>query len=175
MSNSENTSLWKNWKKKSEIDYIPLFIPLWLSLNAWLRDQHTATKDRDLIEYLKDSGSRLEGEFRRLITGADPNSETFKSNFIELYHALENASIMSRGNKISFEKSIFKIKGQHNKIEILPDLYIDADTNRLFRAYIENLYQVRCCLFHGNLNPEPKNERVIEICYLTLSTIMRNA
>ena len=36
MSSSKNISL---WKKKAEIDYIPIFMSLWLSLNAWMRDR----------------------------------------------------------------------------------------------------------------------------------------
>ena len=27
------------WKQKSKIDHIPLFISLWLSLNAWMKDR----------------------------------------------------------------------------------------------------------------------------------------
>ncbi len=47
--------------------------------------------------------------------------------------------------------SVIKRKGQHNKIEIENGLWVDSNTDRLFAAYVEIVYQVRCALFHGDL------------------------
>jgi len=58
MSNSENVSL---WKEKAKIDYIPLFISRWFSLNAWMNNRFNKTKDRDILELLKRGENPLEG------------------------------------------------------------------------------------------------------------------
>ena len=187
MSTSENVSL---WKKRAEIDYMPLFISLWLSLNAWMKGQYTEDKDRDMLEFLKKGGNRLSDRFAELIHAKDSNGIRFKGNFGELHRALLNARILydnSRwpGQVISFEscpvtwnngspklESVVKTKHQKAKIKIDDNLWVEDDTDRLFAAYMEIVYQIRCTLFHGNLAPEPGNERVIRHLYLTLSMIM---
>lgn len=192
MSNSENISL---WKKKAEIDYIPLFMSLWLSLNAWMKDRYIETKDRKLLDLLKSSEGLLKDKFSSLIDGASATSNTFKGFFSECYRALEDANLQydklpqslenEINKKISFSNcitdwnngnpsftSIIRAKSQQGKIEIDTNLWITNDNNQTFAAYIECLYQVRCLLFHGKLTPKHENERVIRAFYLTLSMIM---
>ncbi len=194
MSSSENISL---WKKKAEIDYIPLFMSLWLSLNAWMKDRFGATKnDRKLLNLLKSEENKLQGKFDSLINGrkADAQANIFKGHFAECYRALENANLKyhnlqnerdERGEKVCFSNcitdrndgqpnfnSIMKTKRQHNKVKIDSDLWIDKSIDITFPAYIETLYQVRCLLFHGNLPPKQENERVVKAFYLTLFMIM---
>ena len=60
MSSSENISL---WKKKAKIDYIPIFMSLWLSLNAWMRDRIREKTDRKIVNYLKSNGLDLKDKF----------------------------------------------------------------------------------------------------------------
>lgn len=187
MSNSENISL---WKKKAEIDYIPLFMSLWLSLNAWMRDRFNVTNDRDSLNLLKSSDSSLKDRFSELIHQGNAQSLRFKGNFAELCRALDSADIRYtkekwKQEKVSFENciidwadgspeftSILKTERQRSKIKIDDGLWVEDDNARLFAAYIEILYQVRCALFHGNLPPKLENERVIRTLYLTLSMIM---
>lgn len=59
-------------------------------------------------------------------------------------------------------------------IEIDDGLWVENDTQRLFAAYLEIVYQVRCALFHGGLAPTRENERVIRYTYLTLSAVMED-
>lgn len=54
-----NPEIFKRWKEKAEIDYIPPFMSLWLSLNAWMKDRFKYHKDRDGLEALKDSSPRF--------------------------------------------------------------------------------------------------------------------
>ena len=186
MSASENISL---WKKKSEIDYIALFMSLWLSLNAWMRDRIPENKNRERIELFKRGDNSLKDEFARLMHQDSAIAKTFRGYFSELYKALDAADIYyPRGlacNKVSFEccaidwkdgapifESILKKERQHNKIEIDTNIWVVDDNNLLFAAYIETLYQVRCALFHGDLPPKQENERVIKALYLTLSMVM---
>ena len=188
MSTSENISL---WKKRAEIDYIPPFISLWLSLNAWMRDRYIENKDREMLELLKGGGGRntLLDRFAELLYAKDSNGSRFRGNLGELHQALVNANIyINRSDKpISFANcivdwnngqpifvSLEKTKNQKGKIKIADNLWFEDNTERLFAAYIEIVYQIRCTLFHGNLSPKPENERVIRPIYLTLSMIMEN-
>ncbi len=189
MSTSENISL---WKKRAEIDYIPLFISLWLSLNAWMRDRYTVARERkrerEMLELLKRGGNTLSDRFAELIHAKDSNGSRFRGNFGELQRALVNANIpydRSQNKTVSFVYciiewnngqpefvSVLKTKYQKTKIKIDNDLWVEDNTGHLFAAYMEIVYQIRCTLFHGNLAPTPKNERVIRQLYLTLSMIM---
>ena len=201
MSSSENISL---WKKKAEIDYISIFMSLWLSLNAWMRDRIKGKTDREIINYLKSNGLDLKDEFAELMQQENAKSHKFKGNFAELYRALNNANILYtkgkvRGGKVSFENCVIDWNSGNQKLESIkaesweakedhegaenPEplsikidngLWIDSNNDRVFAAYIEILYQVRCALFHGGLSPRPENERVIKQLYLTLSMIMEN-
>lgn len=218
MSQSEKTA-WKEWQEKSIIDYTPVFISLWLSLNAWLKESlaDTINKDnelsgRKLIDYLKGSEeSQPARKFDGLLYSEKKESTTFRGYFFELYQALEDANIEfhrlpgcledSEDKKVSFshtvlywdkEQSKFEsiIKDeqqddqqdeqqddpqddpQDDKFEASENFYIDSNDNLVFRAYIENLYQIRCSLFHGDLPLNKENERVIRAFYHTLSMIM---
>lgn len=185
MSTAENIALWKN---RAEIDYIPPFISLWLSLNAWMRDRYTVVKDRDMLELLKGGGNKLSERFAELIHAKDSNGITFRGSFGELQRALVNANIpydRFQDKIISFDcciiewnngqvefVSVSRRKRQRAKIKIEDNFWVENDTNRVFAAYMEIVYQIRCVLFHGNLVPKSENERVIRHLYLTLSMIM---
>lgn len=189
MSAAENITL---WKKRAEIDYMPLFISLWFSLNAWMKDHDIAnSKDRDMLESLKRGGNRLSSRFADLIQATDSNGTRFKGNFGELHRALVNARIPYDHNQlqgqISFDscpvtwnsgsprlESVLKTKYQKGKIKIDDNFWVEDDTDRVFAAYIEIVYQIRCALFHGNLAPQHDNERVIRHLYLTLAMIMEH-
>ena len=82
------------WKKKSEIDYIPLFVFLWFSLNVWMRDRFEKERsDRKRLDMLKRSGGSLLGAFNRLILAENANGERFRAEFGELHDALVGACI----------------------------------------------------------------------------------
>ena len=59
-------------------------------------------------------------------------------------------------------------------IKLDDDVWVEGDTQRLFKAYIEIVYQVRCNLFHGDLVPDAENHRVIRLLYLTLFMTMED-
>ena len=185
MSTSESIS---QWKRKAEIDYIPLFISLWLSLNAWMRDRFPDSTDRTRLELLKRGRHSISDPFFGLIHSDEANGKIFWGSLGELHRALVNANIpyerqptrivsfsccaidWNDGNP-SFE-SVLKESKDQSKLEIDSSLWVDDNPERLFAAYIEIAYQVRCALFHGNLAPVDQNERVIKHLYLTLSAVM---
>ena len=183
------------WKQKSEIDYMPLFISLWFSLNAWMKDRFEQEKDRDNLKSLKHTNHQLSNKFAELIGDQDTNINSFRWNFGELHRSLENANILYgnkwkdlnnwKGKIISFGscpitwngknselESVLKRERQWRKIKLGDNLWVENDTPRLFAAYMEIVYQIRCALFHGDIAPIPDHERVIKQLYLTLSMIM---
>ena len=180
-----------SWKERAKIDYIPLFISLWLAFNAWIKDRFTSGRDRNLINDCKSISNPLKARFSELMDSDDASGNRFKANLAELHRSLANANIpferQEWGKHIRFENSIIEWKdgnpkfesmlkeeSQRSKIQIDERLWVDSDSDKLFAAYIEIVYQVRCSLFHGNLSPNEKNERVIKQLYLTLSMIMEN-
>ncbi len=187
MSTSQNVHL---WKQKAEIDYIPLFVSLWLALDAWMAGNFAGSTDRERLELLKGDSHQLAERFRGLLQAVDANGTRFKANLAELHRALDNARIPYDSNRfigrtIGFSDcivdwnhgqptfgTILKTKYQHNKLRIDNNLWLDHDFNRLYAVYIEIVYQIRCVLFHGKLPPTPEHERVIRQIYITLSIVM---
>ena len=186
-----------DWKERAEIDYIPLFMSLWLCLNAWVRDRIKEKNDREMINFLKHNGLELRDKFAELMSKKTAESYRFIGNFGELYRALNNAEIYYtqaklKDKKVSFESCVIDWKSNSSKVESLKTenhqddeneetsiqidqgLHVENDNFRLFAAYIEILYQVRCALFHGDLAPTLENEKVIKGLYLTLFMIMED-
>lgn len=187
MSDSENITL---WKKKSEIDYISLFVPLWLSLDAWMRDRYNENTDRQRLELFKQGSHKISDEFFTLLfDNDDARAKAFQGNLAELHKALENAKIPYDKDKkkfISFSCvrddqneseeqyiNLLKEEKQKNKIELVEGIWLDDEKAKLFRGFIEILYQIRCALFHGDLKPTTENERVVKQLYLITVEIMK--
>ena len=185
MSTSQSVYL---WKQKAAIDYIPLFIPLWLSLDAWMRDRFIQPTDRNRLELLKRGTHTLSETFSGLIQSSSADGSTFKAHLANLHRALVNTNIsyeIDRNKRVSFDcvvidwnnqprafESLVKESTAQNRLEVDVGLWLENDPSRLFAAYMEIVYQVRCSMFHGDLAPTPENERVIQHIYLTLSILM---
>ena len=178
------------WKEKAEIDYFPLFIALWFSLNAWMKDHRPGHGDRCRLNNLKKEHHSLFHKFNELIYSQDANGNSFRGSFAELHRALENAHVhynklpneiisfnscpITWNGKLSKLESVIKTKHQKGKIKIVEGLWVEDDPQRLFAAYMEVVYQIRCALFHGDIPPDHDHERVIKQLYLTLSMIMEH-
>ena len=201
-----NPEIIKLWKEKAEIDYIPPFMSLWVSLNAWMKDSFTYDIERDGVESLKDSAPLLLDKFKELIGTQSINGVLFRGYFGELHWALSNVRIpynirpaqiisfecciidWNHGNpqfdsiliegeadNLSFETPIETDEIMQETIALDDDLKVENNPERLFAAYIEIVYQIRCALFHGDLAPTPEeNKKVIQHLYLTLSMVMED-
>ncbi len=177
-----------SWKGKSEIDYFSLFVPLWLAFDAWCKDKYGHSTQRDCLEALKNDNlnNKTFQKLKTLLHGSNSISETFKGYLTQLNQALEATPIKYEGENtktLSFKnalvdkanriyENLFKITGQHDKIELIAGIYVTDEIQKIYRAYIEILYQVRCKLFHGNMSPSKENERIIKYLYLTLKELM---
>ncbi len=201
-----NPEIIKLWKEKAQIDYIPPFMSLWVSLDAWMKNRFELRKDRDELEELKKNGSSLFTKFSELIDGNNINGIIFRGYFAELHRALLSAHIPYQRHPdktISFECCMVEYKDGNPRFESIliedeednssfetliefeetdqetidldDDLTVESDPERLFVAYIEIVYQIRCALFHGDIAPtSQENKRVIQQLYLTLSMVMEN-
>ncbi len=201
-----NLEIIKLWKEKAEIDYIPPFMSLWVSLNAWMKYRFKYSKDRNGLEALKDSAPVLLDKFKELIGTQSINGVLFRGYFGGLHRALssvripynirpneivsfeccvidwnhgdpqfESILIESEASNLSSETSTEFDETRQETIKLDDDLTVENNPERLFAAYIEIVYQVRCALFHGDLAPTPEeNKKVIQQLYLTLSMVMED-
>ena len=189
------------WKQRAAIDYVPPFMNLWLCLNAWMNKKYSnLSRERDKLNKLKKDSSSLLDRFQRLLRAEDLQATLFKSYFADLHRALESADIpyhKSPDNIVRFDsclidqtinpltfESILVQPGdittnesgdvEQKPIKLDDDVWIEGDTERLFKAYIEIVYQIRCNLFHGDLVPDSENHRVIRLLYSMLWMIMED-
>ena len=187
------------WKERAAIDYVPPFMNLWLCLNAWMNNEsEKGVRERVKVNKLKEDSSSLLDRFQRLLRAEDLQATLFKSYFADLHRALVIADIpyhLYPGNIVRFdcclidqtanprtfesilvqqEEITFNASFESGDIELDDDVWVEGNTERLFKAYIEIVYQVRCNLFHGDLVPDPENHRVIRLLYSMLWMIMED-
>ena len=186
-SRSDNTS---KWKQLSEIDYFGLFIKNWLAFNSWYRGHHPDLKtDRDCIDAIKDTSDSRNSSyilFKKIFEGNDRESVSFRDNLDGLVTSLNRVTLSSDKytGAISFSnalidkesddyQNLLKLQNQKNKIK-LGTIYIIDDVDVLYKGTIELVYQVRCLLFHGELEPTDENHQVVKYCYLVVNSMMKN-
>ena len=203
MAHSDNKKI-RVWKQRAAIDYVPPFMNLWLCLNAWMTAEYPKLSgDRDKLNSLKKESSLLLDRFRALMRAEGIWATLFRSYFAELHHALVTAdiryhkfpdksvrfdcclidqtanprnfeSILVQPEEITANASFESGDIEQEVIKLDDDVCVEGDTERLFKAYIEIIYQVRCNLFHGDLVPDAENHRVIRLLYLTLFMTMED-
>ena len=164
-----------------------------------MKERFTYKREREGVESLKNSAPLLLDKFKELIGVQSINGVLFKGYFGELHRALSSAHIPYQRNPdktISFECCIIDWNNEDPQFESIliegeadteadeimqetialdDDLKVENNPERLFAAYIEIVYQIRCALFHGDLAPTPEeNKMVIQHLYLTLSMVMED-
>ena len=203
MAQSDNKNICV-WKERAAIDYVPPFMNLWLCLNAWMNNEsEDELVERDKLNNLKDKSSPLLDQFKKLMSTEGINAMLFRSYFSELHRALIIAHIPyhkfpdnivrfdcclidQQTNPRNFESILVQqeeitvdapFEGRDTEPKVIKlddDVWVEGDIERLFKAYIEIVYQVRCNLFHGDLVPDSENHRVIRLLYLMLFMIMED-
>lgn len=186
-SRSDNTS---KWKQLSEIDYFGLFIKNWLAFNSWYRGHHPdLVKDRDCLDAIKNTSDTRNSAyvfFKKMFEGTDRESVSFKDDLDGLVTSLNRVTLSSNkyAGPISFSnalidkssnhyQNLIKMQNQKNKVK-LGTIYVINDVCILYKGAIELIYQVRCLLFHGELEPSEENHQVVKYCYLVINSMMRN-
>lgn len=186
-SPSENTS---KWKLLSEIDYFGLFVKNWLAFNSWYRGHHpNLGTDRDCIEAVKNSQDARNSAFtifNRLLMGTDREAVSFRDNLDGLVTSLSRVTLTTSSyvGAISFSNALvntatsdyqdlIRTARQHNKIT-LGTISVTDEVPTLYKGTIELIYQVRCLLFHGELEPTEENHQIVRYAYLVTNSMMKN-
>lgn len=185
---------YKEWRAKAEVDYFPQLVVLWLSTNAWYRSHYseiTTRKDRDFLNKLRDDHStrnKIYTRFDRVLSAADTKDRAELINTIEaLSFALNSAQLLwdeqNASSVITFTNCLLSpnpktygslvVKKRASGITISDTLKMTDDRSALFNGCLEIIYQVRCQLVHGQLEPNDENHEVVKQCYFLLHLLMR--
>lgn len=184
---------YKEWRSKAEVDYFPQLVILWLSTNSWYRSHYSeiATKrDRDFLNKLRDDHStrnKLFARFDKLLQADGTKDRVELINHIEgLSFALNRALLLwdeeQANSVITFENCLLTpfpktygslvVKTNAQGIRISDLLKLTDDKSAMFNGLLEIVYQVRCQLVHGQLEPTDENHEVVKRCYFLLYELM---
>lgn len=186
----------EEWKNKANIDYYMHFLALWVGFNSWYIDKYSEfnlSKEREYIHKVKNEiispRNDLYEHFTSIIQAETGNKERiqFITNLESLYICLEQSNLEYNDKRLTNRKISFK-NVQHEKkwINLLEDFEKDEESINLdtisivypketfFACIIEIIYQIRCILVHGSINPDDTNNYdVIKYCYLILFALMK--
>jgi hypothetical protein len=65
-----------------------------------------------------------------------------------------------------------EVKSHASGIRISDTLKLTNDKSALFNGLLEIIYQVRCQLVHGQMEPKAENHEVVKRCYFLLRVLM---
>lgn len=184
---------YKEWRANAEVDYYPQLVILWLSTNSWYRSHYseiTGKCDREFLNKLRDDHSSRNKLFSRFDKKLQAESTKMRAellNHIEgLFFALNSASLLweeEQNNKvITFDNCLLNfppktygsliVQPRASGIRISDTLKLTDDKSVLFNGLLEIIYQVRCQLVHGQIEPNRENHEVVKQCYFLLHALM---
>jgi hypothetical protein len=185
---------YKEWRAKAEVDYFPQLVILWLSTNSWYRSHYseiTTKRDRDFLNKLRDdhsSRNKLFARFDKLLQADGTKDRVELINHVEgLSFSLNRALLLwdedQTNSAITFENCLLTpnpktygslvVKPNAQGIRISDLLKLTDDKSALFNGLLEIVYQVRCQLVHGQLEPTDENHEVVKRCYFLLYELMK--
>lgn len=184
---------YKEWRANAEVDYYPQLVILWLSTNSWYRSHYseiTGKRDREFLNKLRDdhsSRNKLFAHFDKKLQAEGTKMRAELLNHIEgLFFALNSASLLweeEQSNKvITFDNCLLSlapktygslvVQLRASGIRISDTLKLTDDKSVLFNGLLEIIYQVRCQLVHGQIEPNRENHEVVKQCYFLLHALM---
>lgn len=184
---------YKEWRANAEVDYYPQLVILWLSTNSWYRSHYseiTTKRDRDFLNKLREDHSTRNKIFTRFdkllqAAGTKEHAELI-SNIEALSFALNRALLLwdeeQSSSAINFENCLLTpnpktygslvVKLRSPGIRISESLKLTDNKSALFNGLLEIIYQARCQLVHGQMEPKDENHEVIKQCYFLLHALM---
>jgi hypothetical protein len=192
----------KEWFTKSQVDYFSSFVSLWLSCNSWYNFHYSLANDREHINKVKSdftNTNKLFKEFDKLFNGSFTKEQKSLFANIELLHYSLNRKVLNAPSllkPLNFENVLIdysqkavttayteitiknaktitgKLKASANGVDF-GDLVFINDSKKVFAGLFEIIYQVRCLLVHGDLEPTEDNHEIIKYCYLILADLMK--
>lgn len=184
---------YKEWREKSEVDYFPQLVILWLSTNSWYRSHYSeiaSRKDRDFLNKLRDDHStrnKLFARFDKLLQADETKARAELISTIEaLSFALNRALLLwdeaDAGSAITFENCLMTpnpktygnlVVSKHSAgITISSTLKLTDNKSLVFNGFLEIIYQVRCQLVHGQLEPNDDTHEAVKQVYFLLRILM---
>lgn len=184
---------YKEWRTKAEVDYFPQLVILWLSTNSWYRSHYSeinSKRDREFLNKLREDHStrnKLFARFDKILQAADTKEHPeLISNIEALFFALNRAELLwdeeQSSSVITFENCLATsnpktygslVVNKHSPgIRISDSLKLTDDKSAVFNGLLEIIYQVRCQLVHGQLEPKSENHEVVKQCYFLLRKFM---
>ena len=184
---------YQEWRKKSEIDYVPQLLILWLSTNSWYKSHYSeivSKNDREFLNKLRDDHStrnKLFSRFKKIFEdeGTKGHGElisTIEALSFALNRALLRWDEDDPASAITFENCLLThnpktygsllVKKQAQGIKIGKALKITDDKSAFFNGLLEIIYQVRCQLVHGQLKPNDETHEAVKQVYLLLRILM---
>lgn len=141
--------------------------------------------------------------FSRLMDGAGRDSVSFRDSLDGLVTSLNRVTLTNSNPKfykgnISFgnalvDKKYINLIIDRNKVEEfgereiaeeeeekvpfftdLGSVYVVNDIEIFYKGTLELIYQIRCLLFHGELEPTEENHQIVRYAYLVMNSIMKN-
>lgn len=131
------------WRQRSTIDYIQLYLNLWIGFNSWfVAESGFERNDRSGIEWVK--------------------RQTTLKNLFEEGHLVRKFDVNQI--KVFLEQRPMNVDGNNWNGKL--------GNEKSWAQTVEFLYQVRCNLFHGRKNPDDFNDRkLVEFAYSCLYEI----
>ena len=184
---------YQEWRRKSEIDYVPQLLILWLSTNSWYRSHYseiTSKRDRDFLEKLRvdhSTRNKLFTRFKKILEDDRTKEHVELNSTIEaLFFALNRAVLRwdedDAASAIRLENCLLNpnpktygsltVNKQAQGINISKTLKLNDDKSILFNGFLEIIYQVRCQLVHGQLKPDEDSHEAVKQVYLLLRLMM---
>ena len=166
---------------------------LWLSTNSWYRSHYSeiSTKsDRTFLNKLREDHStrnKLFARFNKVLQADGTKGRADLVNHIEgLFFALNTAVLLwneeQANSAITYANCLLTsnpktygsliVKPQVPGIVIGDALRLTDDKSVLFNGFLEIIYQVRCQLVHGQMEPNRENHDVVKHCYFLLRELM---
>lgn len=192
----------KEWFDKSQLDYFSAFITLWLSCNSWYNFHYSLGSDRQNIDMIKKdttNKNKIFCEFSNLLSQSGTKEQkSFFGNIEQLFYSLNRNPIKT--DKLKFPLSLEKVLidySQYNNVNAyeslvvknsktktgklkksvsgidLGEIVLVDDEQKIFAGIFEIIYQVRCQLVHGNLDPTDENLDTVKYCYFILYDLLR--
>jgi hypothetical protein len=117
---------------------------------------------------------------------SDRASLAFRDDLDGLITALNRVTLVSSQyvGVISFENALIDSSGgvyknlvrrisQRNVIK-LGAVAVENDIEAVYKGAIELIYQIRCLLFHGELEPTDENHEIVKHAYLIINALMKD-
>jgi hypothetical protein len=192
----------KEWFSKLQVDYFSSFVGLWLSCNSWYNFHYSLANDREHINKVKSdftNTNKLFKEFDKLFTGSVTKEQKSLFANIELLHYSLNRKVLNAPSLLKplnfdnvlndySQKAVLtaytsiiiknaktrtgKLKAGINGVDFGEIVFVN-DSRKVFAGLFEIIYQVRCLLVHGDLEPTDDNHEIIKYSYLILIDLMK--